>query len=842
MDLLPIDRHLPEIVATLQTERALVISAPPGAGKTTRIPRALYDAGFAGKGEIVILEPRRLAARLSAARVAQELGARIGDTVGYTIRFENAAGPNTRMRFVTEAILARQMVRDPNLKGIATVILDEFHERHLANDLALAFLRRLQAVKSGPKIVVMSATLDVEPICKFLQAPSLSAPGSPFDLSIEYEERASDRPLHEKIAFAATRLIRSGLAGDVLAFLPGSAEIRRAAEALKPVVEKHGMLLFPLHGDLPIAEQKRAIEPTHAKKIILATNVAETSITIPGIAAVIDSGFARIAGHSPWSGFQTLSTMKIAKSSAIQRAGRAGRTQAGQVLRLYTRADFESRPEYETPEIRRVDLAETALLLHGAGIRDLQSFPWYESPAPASIEAAETLLHKLNALDDSGAMTASGKQMLQLPIHPRLAKLVIEGTRLGLAEESILLAALLSERDIRLSTRTSFASPSGRHHAAAAESDLIEQLDSFQSAETTGFDAASMKASGLDPAAIQAVRRGRLQLQKLLSPGHPAESGLLRTEDEGLLIATLSAFPDRVFRKRKPDSRELLMAGGGSATLSQTSVVHAPMFGVAVAAEERRDPAQKTAGIVVRLASAIDMDWLGALFPNDILEKKELIWNDRGGRVEEVRKTSFGQILLEERILPAEPSDEAAAILESALWARQLADIRDADALPELQARLSLLSQYLPEEKIAEPGQGEIREVVHALCRGKTRLDALSSLSLPGAFLATLTDRERSLVNRETPERVKLKAGRSVKIHYESGKPPWIESRLQDFFGMSASPAICNARVPLTIHLLAPNGRAVQVTSDLAGFWKKHYPSIRKELQRRYPKHAWPEL
>jgi ATP-dependent helicase HrpB len=843
MEPLPIDPHLSEIVSALKTERAIVVSAPPGAGKTTRIPRALYDAGFANDGEILILEPRRLAARLSATRVAQEFGEKIGDTVGYSIRFESVSGPNTRIRFLTEAILARQMVRDPNLENVSTVILDEFHERHLANDLAIAFLRQLQLAKPDLRIVVMSATLDVEPVCSFLEAHPFSISGSPFDISIEYEERASERSLHERVGFAVSRLCRSRNKGDILVFLPGSAEIRRSAEALQPIARQLGLDVFPLHGDLPLAEQKRAIDPAERRKVILATNVAETSITIPGIAAVIDSGLARTAGHSPWSGFPTLSTTKIAKASAIQRAGRAGRTQAGQVFRLYTRADFDSRPEYEIPEIRRVDLAETALLLHGTGIRDLRAFAWYESPAQAALEAAEILLRKLCAIDAEGRITSDGNQMLHLPVHPRLAKLIIEGIRQNLTNESVLLAALLSERDIRLSSRTSFNSRAGKiHTAAAAESDLLELLDSFHSAEESGFDRMSITESGLDPGAVQAVRKGRQQLQRLLSIKASPIGGKARTDDEGLRIAILASFPDRVFKRRKPNSRDLLMAEGGVATLSNASAVHTPMFGVAVDAEEQRDPSRKDAGITVRLASAVDIDWLAALFPEEISEKKDLVWNERGGRVEEYRRTSYGQVSLEEQTVPAAPSEAASKILESAVWERQLKDLRDADSLPALQARLSVVARCFPGENIPLPGDPEIRAALRILCRGKTRLEDLSEISLPPVLLGALTDRQRALVNREVPERIKLKGGRAVKIHYESGKPPWIESRLQDFFGMSASPSICSSQVPLTVHLLAPNGRAVQVTSDLAGFWKKHYPSIRKELQRRYPKHAWPEL
>ncbi len=845
MQPLPIDPHISEIISALTSAGTLVLTAPPGSGKTTRIPRALYDAGFARKGEILILEPRRLAARLAAARVAQELEEKLGETVGYSIRFENVAGPNTRIRFLTEAILARRMVHDPDLAGVSAVILDEFHERHLATDLALAFLKRLQLRNPGLKIIVMSATLDTEPVVSFLAgAQSMSFSGASFDVSVEYEDRASDRPLHEKIASAVSRLSRSGFRGDILVFLPGSSEIRRAAEAIRPLAERAGFRIFPLHGDLPSSEQKRAIEPAPREKVILATNVAETSITIPGIAAVIDSGFARIAGHSPWSGFPTLSTMKISKSSAAQRAGRAGRTEAGVVLRLYTRPDFESRPDHETPEIKRADLTETALLLHGSGVRDINSFPWFESPPKAAIEAAETLLLQLGAVDREGRITRTGIQMLHFPTHPRLARLMVEGERQKVTGESTLVAALLSERDVRLQTRADLSSQLSRiQTGASGRSDLIELMDCFLQAEDAGFLPERLIALGLDPGAIQAVRRGHRQLQRIISGKRSnIDHSLPKDTEEALLIAILAAFPDRVFKRRKTGSRELLLAGGGSAVLSIASVVHKPMFAVAVDVEERRDRIHPERETIVRLASGIEIEWLAGLFPEAIAQETSLMWNEHGRRVDQWTRTSYGQITLEEKTAPARPSDEASQILASAVLALKLSNFRDLDSLPPFLARLSLLAQHFPEEEYPELTDTAIRETVQRLCNGKTRMEELAHTSLLEAVMSQLTDRQQSLLRRETPERVKLKADRTLKVHYESGKPPWIESRLQDFFGMSATPSICAGRVPLTIHLLAPNGRAVQVTRDLAGFWKKHYPSIRKELHRRYPKHSWPEI
>ncbi|HEY6006003.1 MAG TPA: helicase-related protein, partial [Anaeromyxobacter sp.] len=428
MEPLPIDPLLPEAVAALRETPSLVVEAPPGAGKTTRVPRALLEAGLGGAGEIAVLEPRRLAARLAARRVAEEMGERPGETVGWQVRFEEVAGPRTRIRYVTEGLLTRRLVAEPLLPGVGAVVLDEIHERHLQGDLALALLRRLQrTARPDLKLVVMSATLDAGPIARYLGARSLRSEGRRFDVAVEYlspEEAARpDVRLEELVSRAVKRLHREGVEGDVLAFLPGAAEIRRAREALAGFAEASGVDVLPLHGDLPPEEQDRAVRPGRRRKVILSTNVAETSVTIEGVVAVVDSGLARVASHSPWSGLPTLEVRKISRASAAQRAGRAGRTRPGRALRLYTRSDHDGRPEFDVPEVLREDMSETLLALSALG---LEGFEWLEPPPAAAMEAARTLLGRLGALDAAGSLTELGRLMLRVPAHPRQARLVAE--------------------------------------------------------------------------------------------------------------------------------------------------------------------------------------------------------------------------------------------------------------------------------------------------------------------------------------------------------------------------------------------------------------------------------
>ncbi len=425
---LPIDPLLPELVAALREGPSVVVEAPPGAGKTTRVPRAIHEAGLAGGREVVVLEPRRLAARLAARRVAAELGERAGETVGWQVRFEEVASPRTRIRYVTEGLLGRRLLSDPSLPGVGAVVLDEFHERHLQGDLALALLRRLQRTsRPDLRIVAMSATLDAAPVAAYLGAPSLRSEGRLHELGVEHlspEEAARPDRLEEQVARAVRRLLREQPAGDVLVFLPGAAEIRRAREALAAAADRDGVDLLPLHGDLPPDEQDRAVRPGPRRKVILSTNVAESSVTIEGVAAVVDSGLARVASHSPWSGLPTLEVRRISRASAAQRAGRAGRTGPGRVLRLFTRHDHDSRPEYDVPEVLREDLAETVLALASLGALD--GFPWFEPPPPAALEAARALLLRLGAIDGRGAPTETGRAMLRVPGHPRQARLLVE--------------------------------------------------------------------------------------------------------------------------------------------------------------------------------------------------------------------------------------------------------------------------------------------------------------------------------------------------------------------------------------------------------------------------------
>jgi ATP-dependent helicase HrpB len=520
MQPLPIDPLLPAVCDALRRAPSLVLEAPPGAGKTTRVPRALLDAGFAASGEILVLEPRRLAARLAARRVAEELGEEVGRTVGYQMRFEDVSSAETRIRFVTEGTLTRRLLRDRELRGVAVVLLDELHERHLDGDVALALLRRLQnGARPDLRLAAMSATLDAAPVAAFLgDAPILRSEGRLFDVALEHVARADDRPLEAQVASAVRRLVDEGLDGDVLVFLPGALEIRRAAESCARIAREADLLVLPLHGSLPPAEQDRAVRPADRRKVILSTNVAETSVTIDGVVAVVDSGLARIAAHAPWSGLPTLKVARIARASAAQRAGRAGRTRPGRCLRLYTSGDLAARPEHETPEVARADLAEAVLALAAAGVRDLSAFGWLTAPPTASLDAALGLLGRLSAIE-GGAVTATGERILRFPAHPRLGRILVEAERRGIAADACAVVAILGERDLATGGR---GARDARHR-----SDVLDALSRFDEAEAASFQPDRLRWLGIDAGRAQAVERVRKQLARLVdkraapAPGSP---------------------------------------------------------------------------------------------------------------------------------------------------------------------------------------------------------------------------------------------------------------------------------------------------------------------------------
>jgi len=831
---LPIDPRLPDITGALALHGSAVVEAPPGAGKSTRVPPALLPLLPTGR-QVVVLEPRRIAARTAAVRVAHELHQDPGALVGYQVRFESLCGPDTRIRFVTEGVLVRQLADDPLLHDVGVLVLDEFHERHVHTDLILAAASRLRRThRPDLMLAVMSATLDPGPLATFLGGcPIVRVEGRRFPVQIEHADKPDERPIATQVASALRRLVAEGLDGSVLVFLPGAREIRFAMDACAPVAAAANLDLVRLHGDMPAADQDRALAPSARHKVILATNVAETSLTIEGVVAVIDSGLARVAGHAPWSGLPTLRVQPISKASAAQRTGRAGRTRPGRCLRLYTRHDYDRRPDHDTPEILRADLAEAVLTLAAIGVDDPFAFPWYERPPDNSLAAARQILRLLGAVTDRGELTPTGRAMLRFPLHPRTARLLVEAERRGVARQGCVIAALLGERDLDLSRR---ALPHAGSHDTdrLGDSDVTSSAALLEQARRARFDAATLRETGIDIGAARAVDRAARQLERLVRSQmrslDPAQV------DRALRIALLSAYPDRV--ARRVHHQDLMLAQGGSASLSPASEVkHAELL-VAIDAEERRDARGRHA--FVRIASAIEPDWLLELLPEHVRDSADLRWNQELERVDVVERLSWMNLVLDESTAQARPGPEVGRLLAERALQFGLSRFAPEGAVDRIIARVALLRDIMPEIGLPRIDGDDARMALEQMCESASCFAELRAAGLHHALLGKLTARQRVNLDAHAPERVVLPSGRSLTVHYEIGKPPWVESRLQDFFGMKQGPHIAAGRCPLVLHLLAPNQRAVQVTRDLEGFWERTYATVRKELCRKYPKHDWP--
>lgn len=708
--------------------------------------------------------------------MAWELGEEVGETVGYQIRFEEKIGPRTRLRFVTEGVLTRRLLSDPELKNIDAVVLDEFHERHLDSDLALALLKRLQRRRPELHIIVMSATLDAAPVAQYLgNCPVLRSEGRLFDLSIRYQPY-SPEPLQSQVRKAIERLNAEGHTGNILTFLPGIAEIRRAMRECEGVGRQAGMLMLPLHGDLSPVEQDRAVSPTSERKLILATNVAESSVTVEGVTAVIDSGLARFATYSPWSGLPTLEIGRISKASAIQRAGRAARTAPGQVLRLYPEEDYRLRPEHTPPEIARADLSQLLLQLRAMKIAHIDELEWLDAPPAEAMQSAEQLLDRIGAHD------GMAQHLARFPLPPRLSRIVVESVDRGVAERGCLAAAMLS-----LGVRSD-------------KNDLLTVMDQ---------------------PGDHRLQQHTDQLLRMARPQRETHKKQSSHDDDALLLSMLTGFPDRVARRRA--GSQVLLSTGISGEVAGDPPSYE--FMIAIDAEDRKDNPLP----LIRMAARVEPEWLLELFPERVQEAQSAVWNRASERVEKISAVMYDKLVLEESRGQAS-DEEAAELLAQKALESGIERFIDKEELEAFLARLSFGGFPAPDTA------GALRE----LCVG---LRSFADLREAGKnFIAILAGKQNArLLNEIAPLTIRLSSGRQTKIHYEQGRPPWISSRLQDFFGMQATPRIGPDKTPVVIHLLAPNQRAVQTTTDLAGFWERLYPQVRRELMRRYPRHQWPE-
>ncbi|HUL18433.1 MAG TPA: ATP-dependent helicase HrpB [Steroidobacteraceae bacterium] len=822
---LPIDAVLAPLMAALRAQGAAVLEAPPGAGKSTVVPLALLGEPWAGAGKIVMLEPRRLAARAVAMRMAQTLGENVGETVGYRMRLDTRVSGATRIEVVTEGVLTRMLQADAALEGVAAVIFDEFHERSLQADLGLALTLDARAnLRPGLHLLVMSATLDGAAVARLIgDAPLISAPGRSFPVTTHYlpagppllpqAGRGADTPERR-----VTQLIRRALRespGDVLAFLPGAREIRRVAAALAAEGSPQ-LTVLPLFADLPAEAQRAALAPaaSAARKVVLATNIAETSLTIEGVSIVVDSGLTRRARFDPATGMGRLETQRISRASAEQRQGRAGRTQPGVCYRAWGEGAHAALAPYSAPEILDADLTPLALELAGWGAQDAAALRWLDAPPAAQLASARDLLARLGALDAQGRISAHGREMARLPLHPRLAHLLLNARSLGLVPLAAQLAALLSERDLL------------RGQAGARDADIRSRLELLN----------GEGAAGADRFALERARRAARELQRQAG-GAPAAHG--RTDDAhaaGLLLAF--AYPDRIARRRPGgEGRYSLTSGRGAAFAAPQSLAQSE-FIVAV----DLDDAEREARIL--LAAPLSRADLEAHFAAAIRRTQTVEWNAREEAVSARRSVQLDALVLEEGPLPQVPPAAARAAMLAGVRALGL------EALPwdrearELRARLQFVRAQgagdWPEVSRAAL-EASLEEWLAPWLEGVTRRTHLARVPLAQALLARLSHAQQRELDAAAPTHLTLPTGTRVRIDYEGAGAPLAAVRLQEVFGLAATPRLGRAQVPVTLQLLSPAQRPLQVTRDLASFWRGAYAQVRKDMRGRYPRHDWPE-
>ncbi|HEY2084117.1 MAG TPA: ATP-dependent RNA helicase [Verrucomicrobiae bacterium] len=865
---LPIWEIHSQIVDSLRNGNRLILSAPTGSGKTTQVPQMLLQAGLLGDGQVVILQPRRLAARLLAARVAQELGVKLGCEVGYQIRFENVTSAATKIRFVTEGVLLRQMIDDPQLKGVSVLLFDEFHERHLYGDITLARALDVQeSTRPDLRLAVMSATLDTDLLALYLKPRVLTSVGRTFPVDIKYAADPSytdKRPIWEQAADAFSRYVHSGGQGDVLVFMPGGFEISQAIEAIRHTDEAKGFILLPLHGELPPNDQDAAVARYPQRKVVVSTNVAETSLTIDGVRLVIDSGLARIPRFDANRGINTLLVEKISQSSSDQRAGRAGRTAPGVCMRLWSRDEHAHRPAQELPEIKRLDLAEVVLTLKAAGVENLRKFRWLEPPDEQSLTHAEELLTDLGALqrrtgvspvsDQSGedtkaeiedrqdacptTITPVGRKMLAFPLHPRYARMLLAAQEYGCVYQAALVAALTQGRDLLLRNV-------GRDTNQLREDLLGEKASSdfwilmraWTYASKNQFRMDACRKLGIH--AVTARQVGPLFDHFLrIAKKEGLDIEPREVKDEALQKCVLIGFSDRVAHRLDEGTLRCELVHNRRGVLARESVVqHAPLFVAAEVREvEGKDEEVRT---ILSLATAIEADWLRELFPDDIQGELKVQFDTTQKRVAAAELSRFRGLALSAKRVEPPPADAAARLLADEVVAGNLVLKEWDHTVEQWILRLNLLSKWCPEFELPPIADDDRRHLIEQICHGAIGYKDIKDREVKPVVQSWLSHAQRELLDKHAPERLSLPNGRAPKVSYEASNPPHIAMRIQELYDVTQTPKIALARVPVLVHILTPGMKPVQVTQDLANFWREHYPKLKSELQRRYPKHEW---
>jgi ATP-dependent helicase HrpB len=837
---LPIWKIHAGILRTLEAGNRLVLVAPTGSGKTTQVPQMLLDAGVAGDKMIVVLQPRRVAARTVATRVASERKGKPGAEVGYQIRFDDRTSPATRIAFVTEGILLRWLQDDRSLSKIGAVVFDEFHERNLLSDVALALVKDLQQnQRPDLAMLVMSATLDAEPVAEYLEpCPILISEGQSYPVEVDYLPFPDERQITFQAAEAVERIINDGDDGDILVFMPGRGEINGTLDALRDLRTRERVACIPLHGALEPQEQDRAFAPNTLRKVIVATNVAETSITIDGIRHVVDSGVARVARYDAERGIGTLQLEPISRASADQRKGRAGRTASGTCHRLWTEIGHKTREERNTPEIQRSDLAEVVLLLHSLGIRKAVTFDWLDKPDTQAVERAERLLTMLGALVDAD-LTDIGRQMLRLPMHPRYSRMLIEASRRNCVPDAALCAALVSGRDLL-----------ARHQDQASremfeesdDSDFITLMCAFEFAKSNRFSFDRCRSHGINAQVARQVDETCKQIlhsahqQKLYdrkaTPISPAKN------DEDLLRCLMAGFVDQLAKRREPGKDTCDLTEHREGKLVRESVVQdAPYF---VAANLHQVPSRGPLPLtLLSLATAVKPEWIADMFPQHLATTVEHLFDVKNKRVAAVKLVRFHDLAIEQKsqqndLDPLASGQCLAEARRNGSFDLPLMDHR----LKQFMARVDLLHATMPELEFRPFDENAITNCLARAFKGLTLVKEAQATPLLNAFHRHLEDGQISWLNELLPASMPWLNKGTTKISYLNGSPE-AQVKIQECWALEEHPTLCEGRLPVLLKLCDPNGKKIATTTDwprfLAREWRKHRPI----LTRKSPGHVW---
>ena len=822
---LPIDDIIPALLDSIQSYQSVILHAPPGAGKTTRVPLALLEMIPPAAGRIIMLEPRRIAAVSAARWMARSLGEEVGQTVGYSIRFDSCTSKATRIEVVTEGILTRRIQNDPELAGVALVIFDEFHERSIHADLGLVLCREVQQLRPDLKIMVMSATLDLQPLSRLLDnAPVVSSEGRCFDVEMKYLEDNGHARLAQRVAAAAVRALNE-TEGDILAFLPGSGEIRAcAAQLAETGIARRNVMVCQLYGDLPVAEQQKVIQQGAQRKIVLATSIAETSLTIEGVRTVVDCGVSRRLQYDPGNGLNRLVTVRASRASAEQRAGRAGRTAPGVCYRLYTQHTLQAMSPHSPPEISVTDLSQLVLELAAWGVTDPQQLGWLDAPPAAALESARRLLVDLDLLDDSGRISNLGREVVRLPLHPRLGRLLIRSKELGCPALGCQVAAMLSERDLFRSAKESIP-------LRISCSDIGDRLEALKSRQSPGWN-----DSRTDFSAVKNVDRIAGQLRRFLAVTVAEQD--YDSDDERIPRLLLAAYPDRIARRRKSGGNGYLLAGGRGARVSERSAVRTAEYIVAPALY-----AGGQAEAIIHLAAEIPEYIIREERSGHIRRETVVSWDDSEGRVTARRTEKLGSIELSvETVVPTAAQVVPAVV--GAVRASGLMLLSLNEAFWQLQGRLMLVRSSFPERDWPDVSDAALIDTLEEWLA--PHLDGVNSakktaqLNVTEILRESLDYRQQRELDELVPTHLSVPSGSRIRIDY-SGEVPVLAVKLQELFGLAVGPLVCGGRIAVLLHLLSPAGRPIQVTRDLRGFWDGSYQQVKKELKGRYPRHPWPD-